>query len=367
MLSSDCDISIELDDPRRTFEASQPLSGTVRVQVGEEVECNGLSLHRHWETHGRGNRASGGEYSDVLFEGTWQPGRTYEYPFKMPLPPGPYTYHGHYINVDWFLEAEADIPWSLDPSAKKDFILEPGDNDRYIAGSKTEQDFRESRPDDDNLILWGRVILGGFFALFSSGIIVGLLAMGGLYAGFLLFSAFTSLFLAAGLWLIYTGIRNVFAEQQLGDVDVELSDARPAPGEELECRVHMDPPDEVELNQITCDLMGYERAQSGHGTDSTTYNQTIHQEEIIPDDSVSTTLRASDAPTFAARFRLPESAPYSFNASDNDVKWRLEVHVDIPGWPDWNHEEPLLVRPAPDEAQTSSATSTQKNQNEMAW
>jgi hypothetical protein len=349
MISSNCTVRLELDDDQQppVFDASEPLTGTVYVEVDDEVDCNGLVVYPEWETHGRGNHASGGSQGKKLFEGTWQPGKTYEYPVELELPPGPYTYRGHYINVDWTLVAEADIPWAMDPGDEVEFVLEPGGRDRYVAGETTASEFQQSRPDDDNRVSWARTIFGFIFMVFPAVMIAGfILGSGGEALAFgAFFSVFNLLFLALGAWLFYTGIRNVFAEAQLGDVDVELSDAQVAPGGTVECRVTMDPPGEVDLNNITCTLKGYEKARSGHGTNSTTYTQTLYETQVVPEGSKSATIDAHDNPEFTAHMTIPDQPSYSFDADDNNVNWELNIHVDVPSWPDWNHTEPMLVRP----------------------
>jgi hypothetical protein len=372
MISSSCTVRLELDDDRQppVFDASEPLTGTIYIEVSDEVVCNGLTVYPQWETHGRGNYASGGSRGKMVFDGKWQPGQTYEYPFELELPPGPYTYRGHYINVDWTLVAEADIPWALDPSDEVEFVLEPGGRDRYVGGDLTTSEFQQSRPDDDNRVSWMRTIFGVIFMAFPILMIAGFLAgSGGGFSEFgLMFAGFCVLFFAIGGWAFYTGIRNVFAEAQLGDVDVELSDAQVAPGEEFECRIKMAPPGEVELNEITVDLRGYEKARSGHGTNSTTYNHTLHEERVVPEGSRSATVGKRDNPEFVARMALPDQPAYSFDADDNNVNWELEVHVDVPSWPDWNHTEPLLVRPKPgvDETESDGESTTDADEEQYA-
>lgn len=105
-----------------------------------------------------------------------------------------------------------------------------------------------------------------------------------------------------------------------------------------------------------------------HGTDSNTYTHTLYEGETAPEDSVSTTLGSADAPVFTTRFTIPDSAGYSFDADDNEVTWEVETHVDIPNWPDWNHTEPLLVRPS---SEKETVCSTEEDQevapDEMTW
>lgn len=339
---NNCDIRIELDDPHRTYEAGDTITGTVHVEVNKDCQCDDLLLLLEWHTHGRGNTVEHRVGQQSLFRGEWAAREHHEYDFETTLPPGPYTYHGEYLNVDWRLSATADIPWAMDPSAEQELLLEPsGTEDRFQLGDKDVAERALSSGDDDQAISWGGLVFGGIFLvvglfIFYQAVISRAWVMGG----------FSMLFMAPGGFFVYHSIRNALAQRRLGTVDVAMDATEASPGERLRCRVSMEPPGTVDLNEITVRLHGYERVVSGHGTSKTTYTQTVHDETTTIQSSKQATIRGGIR-TFKADVPIPDSAPFSFHASYNELKWDVEVHIDVPNWPDWSHTEPLTVRPSP--------------------
>src|SRR4051812_37999520 len=115
---STCELRIDLDRPDPVYSPGEPIRGRVEVRAEADCRCRRLTLTREWRTHGRGNRAAGGRLELGLFEGAWRPGEVAVYPFELDAPSGPFTYHGHYLNVDWYLRARADVPSAPDPVAE---------------------------------------------------------------------------------------------------------------------------------------------------------------------------------------------------------------------------------------------------------
>ena len=114
-----CELSITLDEPDRRFHAGDLISGTLKVRVDQDVQCNGLEVGTSWRTHGRGNVDSATIDSQTVFSGDWRAGQLLEYPFKVKAAGWPPTYRGHHINVDHYVDARAKIPWAFDPKASE--------------------------------------------------------------------------------------------------------------------------------------------------------------------------------------------------------------------------------------------------------
>ncbi len=47
----------------------------------------------------------------------------------------------------------------------------------------------------------------------------------------------------------------------------------------------------------------------------------------------------------SGELRVPAGAMHSFEAMNNQVRWKLLVQGDIAGWPDFYREFPIVVRP----------------------
>jgi len=122
---SKCDLQIVFERDDRTYRGGDEVSGTVYVQVNQDVETNGIVLERFWQTHGRGNTATGPKERNVLFQGDLRAGQSLSYPFRFTAPDGPPTYHGRYLNVDHYVHVHVDIPWAIDPKLKEEYVLLP--------------------------------------------------------------------------------------------------------------------------------------------------------------------------------------------------------------------------------------------------
>lgn len=130
---SGCDLTLTFDRAGRTYHFGETVGGTVQVQVNSKCHCRWLGLEWQWRTHGRGDRDEGPKISLKLFEGNWEAGETYCYPFRFATPRGPATYHGTYLNVDWYLKTAADMERESGPSVEKEFLLTPPGLDSTVS------------------------------------------------------------------------------------------------------------------------------------------------------------------------------------------------------------------------------------------
>lgn len=339
MLEGNCSVQIEVDNQSTTLSADDTIEGRVVIYVSDDVTCNGLVLTMGWETHGRGNHDGASAHQVTLFAGEWNADETYEYEFELKLPPGPFTYRGEYLNVDWKLEATADIPWAFDPSDTYEFNLEPGRASDVFVGTEPPDAHLDDQSDDDSTV-----------SLFALGFGIAFIAMGGLLAALFALEGSTygmlvgALFAGLGIWGTFYSLKNYFAEKKLGDVDVDVSTHRVSPGETISGEVTLRPREKVSLNEVLVTLHALEKVISGHGTDRSTYTHSVHVAQFIEDDSAETDLTTGRT-SFPFSFTIPEDAPYTFIASDNELIWRLEYHIDVPSWPDWEYQEKIVVTP----------------------
>ena len=120
---ANCRLTVEIDEPSLPKIAGQPITGFVVVKSDKDSRCKGLTVTCYWSTHGRGNAARGDVESATLFEGEWQEGKEYRYPFKLATATWPPTYYGNMINVSHYVQAEAQIPWANNPKTLQEFSL----------------------------------------------------------------------------------------------------------------------------------------------------------------------------------------------------------------------------------------------------
>jgi len=341
---NNCEITIELDDPERSYVAGDSITGTARVTTDAEIDGAELAAVLEWRTHGFGNHAGEVVVEKMVHVGDWPEGMERSYDFSIEAPAGPFTYHGHLVNVDWSVRARADVPWDFDPADSKDLVLEPANIEGYDVGDSGIRQSRVEGAADPASVDYLRLILGAVILVVSCGTMAPVFTqpIDGLPWAALLFVGI----IGAAVWLMYSAVRNAIAGSRLGDLEVEVEPGAVAPGDELKARVRFEPDGTVDLNRVTVELKGRERATSGHGTSSTTRYERLHAAKSPIPESVDATTEAGATAEYTASLEVPESAPYTFHADNNHVEWQVEFHIDIAVLPDFVHTEPLLVRPS---------------------
>ena len=336
-----CAINIELESSSARYTPGQVIRGVVTVAVDSDVKCNGLSVDLVWRTHGRGNRRSEIAMELTLFEGQWAAGQDISYPFEFTLPNGPMSYHGHYLNVDWYVRATADIPWAIDPKAEQEILLEPGpqfDPMTYIGGGDGGDDVFDKRRANDGIPSKVLLVFSLPFMLVGLGIlafgIFGSDADGRI--GLLLFGLVIFL---AGFMVCYSALRNTLAAKKLGAIRLAWPEQPIQRGESYPLTLHCN--SLKNLNAVNMTLICRETVVSGSGTDRTTYTHEVFSAPIQMKQASDIGERLS----MEASIVLPHDAAPSFYADDNELSWIIAVHIDVARWPDWKRELYLNVLP----------------------
>lgn len=325
---SKCDISINTN--RTNYLLGDTVKGQVTVEVNKECKCDGLVLKKYWRTHGKGNRSSGGREALNLFQGVWQPG-IYTYSFSFELNDGPFSYHGHYINVDWYLSAQADIPWAIDPADEVEFILEKGTEELPDNLSGYEM----HHVDDKVSSIQDFGVFKYFPLLFViAGVAIIYYEQSYLFGG---------IFSIVGAVVFYKVIQSSIAEKKLGNVECSIDENNVNAGENISFTIAFTPNTDITINAASVKLIGKEVAVSGSGTKKTTHTHTLYANEtaILSRGTFTKGMPVRDK----CRFDIPLDAAPSFNASDNCISWTLDIEIDIPRWPDWENSLPVNVRP----------------------
>ncbi len=355
-----CTLNIVFDRPDKRYHPGDQVTGHVEVEVNRDCACRGLNITVGWRTHGRGNSTRGSEQSGVLFTGEWTAGEIHRYPFMVTLPNGPYTYRGHLLNIDWFAQARADIPWSLDPRTTEDFLLTPLPDAPSLEPYHTHDPLGPDRsPEKRQKVANGGLVAGIilFSFLLVLGVplaiilIVGDLARDDLY----IMAGIGSVFVFIGLLITVFALRNRIAEKRLGSLTVDLPRRTVPIGEWLELAINIPQESHAHINQISAILVGREVVVSGSGTNRTTHTHTLHQDEHYYPEAENRVLKKGQSLSLRHRFPIPLMAPPSFHASDNDLEWKVEVHVDIDRWPDWRQEFHFEGIPSQQPTQSSAA------------
>lgn len=322
-----CDLSIELDDPKRLHPGGGKITGVLRVDADKDVNCKGLEIKSLWKTHGRGNVASGVAETQTLFAGQWRAGQQEEYRFELDIADWPPSYHGSYLNVDHYVEARAKIPWGFDPKASEPFLMRPtcGPEGAAVKNSATE------------LGKTAGCIIGLVIMCIFSGIAVAMFQSMGIFA--LLFVIVPGM-IGGTIWFL-----KVFLPKwALGEVTCELNGDVFSPGENVTGELCIRPKKDVSINGVSMIFRAAEVCISGSGSNQTTHtNVFIENDETLQD---STVLKAGTENRFPISIAVPADAPYSLTLSDNKITWTTNLRVDIPRWPDWTKDLAISVVPS---------------------
>jgi hypothetical protein len=349
---SKCDLEIHLDKADRTYRPGESIRGHVTVTADTAVRCKALTVALQWQTHGRGNRDSGPESKVQVFEGEWQGGEQRAYGFELIAPSGPATYHGTMLNVDHYLTARADLPWALDPKAVTEILVVP-------TPGAAEYDFGPSyKPPAAELVgegkamALGAALTAGCFGLPGLAIMAGGVAFGvswlrgtssdGAFPAIFMF-LFGAVFAVVGFGVAVLLQKRNLAQRRLGNPLVNVTPQLARAGDRVSLQVTLQPRARVKLTGAKVVLKCQERAVSGSGTNRTTHTQDLHQAEAGL--NAPPALEANQPASLGAGLQLPKDAAATFAASDNSVKWSMTLHVGIDGWPDWEREYPITVRP----------------------
>ena len=361
-----CELTIHLDEDRSTFRGGETVTGAVEVRTDSDVQCKALTVDCRWETHGKGNRARGNSREVTLFEGEWRAGTVKRYAFAFQLPHGPFTYHGHYLNLGWFIRARADIPWAFDPKAETEIAVtsapdaEPQWSNLVASISRLPGALRE-RIQDPAQAGGGRAqagtagkVLGvGCLAVFALPLL-GLIGVS-VYQGVLLaqgkadpMSALIWIGVTLGLGASiargpFKWLRNRWAKQRLGEVTFDVEPLTLRRGELLQVRFGCRPAKRTVLNRAMVRLEAQERVTSGSGTSRTISTRRVyaHEEEVPLDPALSAGIPFQHD----VEIWLPSDAAPSLIVPHNRLDWTVTLYLDIPRWPDWSEKRAILVHP----------------------
>jgi hypothetical protein len=302
----------------------------------EAFHCRKITLICAWRTQGRGNKASGGEEAMTFAEGAkFQSGELKEYSFQFSARRGPVSYQGQYLNVEWYLRAQVDIPVAVDVSREEKFTLAPGDiSEEIVLG--TEDQLEEASPSSfKERMTMARVLAVPFFVLGVAMIVLG----GSNLVALLLGLAVTGF----GGWQLFMMLRNRLAQRRVSALEVKVHPVKIRAGNAVACKFLFDSRAARRLRKITATLKAEERVVSGAGGLKNTHRHKIY--ETVFEQSNQEVVALEDKTEIKIPVPIPPHAPSTFRAPDNALIWSIRVQIDIPDWPDWVQEFPITVVP----------------------
>lgn len=376
-----CSVRIELDrDPSRgasqspagdvvrpAYTPEDTITGTVHMEVEKPRSDVRVFLSRRWIKGGHGVDYSGGKDEILLFEGDWLEPKTHRFPFIFHVPPGPYSYHGHLVELDWVLDVRVVKNSDEIAHQRRIFVVEASGNEReFNRGEMLPPKITESdlRTYSRRVLLWvGAMILllAGIALIYPT-----LAATRGANWGTL--SAGLGCLILAG-YLGRRSIRRAHAKSPpWWGFAPTRDDYEAEPGDSISFVVELKPNFKTSTHRVTALLRGVEQSwrkrqspdsasappappnsakpRDAAASDATQVERHSFFEEPIEIEPIREPNSPKRAPnTYRVHFRLPSDAPYSFYCPGASISWAIEVHVDVGSWPDWRREFPLVVRP----------------------
>lgn len=361
-----CDLSIHLDEPQAAYHPGDVVRGSVEVRTDEPVRCDGLTVELRWRTHGKASSVKETAVSARLFAGEWRGGAVHRYRFELELPAGPFTYHGHYLNVVWEVYASADVPWAFDPDAEQEIALlaRPGDEPQWLTAVATPsllpRELQEAgggevpEPVTSSSPSLVRNALGiGCLLTFTAP---ALILLGAAVVRVLAFTrgeiptteGLVWIGVGLGMLVLLGGglgkvVRQRIAGRKLGEVTAEVEPRLVRAGGSLRVKLYFQPRGEADLLAATARLEAEEQVVRGSGTQKRTYKKVVFEQE----SEIAAGRRLGRGLPFQAEgtVSIPADVPPSFLARRNRLVWTLTVRLDVARWPDWVEERAILVHP----------------------
>jgi hypothetical protein len=325
---SKCQISITFDRSDRIYYGGETVSGKVRLLVDQQTKSNGVKLTHRWKTHGRGNSDSGPPEEITLVEPrTLQAGEQFEFPFAVTSPTHPVTYRGHLVYIDHYIRVDVDVPWARDPFAEEEYELRPGNRPELFTGDRNKVVSLTAQPAATNVGPIGKIILWGILAFI------------------LVVVAMTALFLLPIILIVvgFIWVKKKALKSRLGEVEVSVPHLLVAPTEDWTFGIRFTPRKSFVVNSIYAELIAEESATSGSGTNKTTHKHKVLTEKHVLREGGP--VQFEDPVDEKMTITFPDTGAYSFEFSDNSLKWTINFCIDMPGFPDWTHTQPLQIVP----------------------
>lgn len=348
---SSCDLVVTIDPVEGPRYPGDDVSGTVKVLAHKDVEPRGLVIEQLWSTHGRGNHHEEVVAKQVEAVTRWQAGQSYEFPFHFTAPEKPVSYHGHYINVDHYVRARADLAWATDPKSVEDYLVAPGETsaEAYVtAATKKETPPVQQAGGCGKVIGW--ILLPVLLPLLIMLLVMILPFV--LIAGLVMFlrvklaervvGKVEATILAPSIEGLKKG--GIVSKLKLGGSGLKGGTHVVGPGSTVPVRLAFTPRRDVNLNVAKMVVTATEEAVSGSGTNSTTHRHMLWEETLtLVEQGV---LPAGEPVDVTAQLQLPDTDAFSLEAPSNKIAWKAHVAIDIAGSPDWVCDFELLMVPA---------------------
>lgn len=312
------------------YRPGETITARILVSAPRAIKCKQLTAKLRFFAHGSGNAHQKVVEEKALYAGEFSPGQ-HEYTVQFVLPYGPYSYAGHYMNLDWEVQAYLDIPWALDKKGATQFSL-------VSEGASAPQEHLEQLEPRPNIGMHaeGFVVagIGLMLCLLSIGIILGAGLEG---AGCAIINGIIGLLLAG------VGLKKFLATRIIKHAQIQLTPWPVRTGRSLAYKIEFVSGADVTINHIILNIRAREVVVRGSGTSSTTYTHDLFDEDVILAEEVQ--YKRGQKVSLSHVIPLMRDLPPSINLPSNRLTWEITSEIDIPNWPDWKTITALQVLP----------------------
>ncbi|MEZ0297586.1 MAG: hypothetical protein ACAI35_14145 [Candidatus Methylacidiphilales bacterium] len=326
-------LRIEIQQQKRVYFPGETISGILHVEPASNVTCRKLTINMNWRTGGRGNTDEGAKPQTItLYTGDFKAGLVEQFPFVFTVPNGPLTYHGNLLYVNWYLKAQADIAWAIDPTAQAEFVIgSPAEPVPLDLGPNYKPPKPPSQKED--MPWWGYVICA---------IILGVLVY---------FFSWCCLIIAVPLivfWAIPAYIKYLQVKK-LGNRVLEIDPQQAYGGDPIAVTFRYQAKKQIKVEYISATITGEEKVESGSGSTRQTHrNPLFNEEQFLVRDIVT----APGVPaSHRAEIYLPAKAAPTFVSPNNAVEWKVNLNIKITNYGIWTETYSITVWPTPGQEQ----------------
>ncbi len=340
-----CTVAIGFDRPDRTYAMGEAVRGVVELRVDQDCECKRLVLSYDWAEGDYGRPPSSAEGIE-LFRGQLRTGQVLRYPFEFIAPPGPASYNGRHLQVNWHAGARADLPWAIDATATEQFFIVgrlPHVTDPFLGPN-----FVPPNPGKARVKVHAAIAMG--FLLLTVGVIALFIAAQSRWGTPLVPEFDVTCILGGAVFFLLPAaiilgwaVRPLLAERRLGPMVFRILTPVVVPGQPIAVDLRFRPTAPLDIEGIHVHLLGKEHVVRGSGKHSRTYEHTVMDTDLVLCGPRS--VAAGAEVVLTGQIPLPWEAPSTFVWHNARLGWSATPSIAIKGWPDWALEWDFAVLP----------------------
>ena len=346
------ELEVIFDREDRLYKFGEVISGKVVLRPESDWTYSKIWITNRLQTHGLGYRDRGKEIKVILVEDKifLKAGECMELPFRFNAPDGPETYHGHLLNVDWYLTAHAQGGFLNRIENQQQFLLQACDPTEAVILRNKEilpEDFparsiEVESPTESLLEGITGLPWGGILILITVGIFIYIFLDDPPFVPFIIY--FLSICLLIISKMTLSLLKKTFKRKlEIGEVWVDPTTVWR--GGAVHCHVDFIVKRDFHLRCITASISTQERVLFDGGEYVGTGESIKEIFGRIYTQPFNHDLSEGRRISFDCDLPVSSAAPATFSTAHNHVEWSVTMKADIKGWSEWEKTFPITVLP----------------------